>query len=423
MSSQPASQVPRPARSRAYLFLPRIGLIAMVLVVIGAVVIVAMWPSRLETCTCRPGPWGTIECKEFVFDMPDEIISREFLRRAPLKWHFPGCSWSQLMNLFRSAGLSDQDFAALLASAAQEADGRGYTVSPSETFVLNMSPQTRAKIYQVLAADPRNMRQFEPLRFPAEHKDAWFSKANLSDATLNLIKQVAYPRGHMLMVADIDVLLGRVTDPAEQLRMVKALTRTPGVWLSLHVSPGADVDELAAYWGGHGRTSEIRPLLAAIANSPTGGTIGPLFLMPNFARDRLFKYPTEADWSKHNCYWSAMNFFNQEPDDRFEDLTTTGQEIDKNYHPVGRDSARMGDLILLHVSPTSVIHACVYVADDLVFTKNGPGRNEPWLFMRLGDVIDYYTAQDPLTLTFHRLNDPSPAGGSPTHLPSTGPGH
>jgi hypothetical protein len=226
----------------------------------------------------------------------------------------------------------------------------------------------------------------------------------------------------MMLLADIDILLGQVTDSAEQMRMVKALARTPALWLSLHVSPGANVDPLAAYWGEHGRASEVRPLLAALANSPAGGLTGGVFLLPNFARDHLYKYPTESDWRKHNCYWSALNFFNDTSDDRFEKLADTGQEIEKNYRRIDQAAARMGDLVLLQTSSTSVIHACNYVADDLVFTKNGPGRNEPWVLMRLADVIDYYTNQAAPTVAFYHRNTP-PTSTSLADRPSTNPAH
>jgi hypothetical protein len=33
---------------------------------------------------------------------------------------------------------------------------------------------------------------------------------------------------------------------------------------------------------------------------------------------------------------------------------------------------------------------CVYIADDFVFTKNGVGRSQPWVFMKLSDVNTMY---------------------------------
>jgi hypothetical protein len=35
-------------------------------------------------------------------------------------------------------------------------------------------------------------------------------------------------------------------------------------------------------------------------------------------------------------------------------------------------------------------HSCVYLADDIVYTKNGRSLLEPWVFMHLSEVRDIY---------------------------------
>jgi hypothetical protein len=37
------------------------------------------------------------------------------------------------------------------------------------------------------------------------------------------------------------------------------------------------------------------------------------------------------------------------------------------------------------------VHSAIYLADDLVFTKNGFGFAEPWLYMELGSMADLYS--------------------------------
>jgi hypothetical protein len=56
--------------------------------------------------------------------------------------------------------------------------------------------------------------------------------------------------------------------------------------------------------------------------------------------------------------------------------------------------------IFLMKSETEAVHACVYLADDIVFTKNGPGLVQPWTLTALKDVQAFY-AQDVL-----RVEDP-----------------
>ena len=35
-------------------------------------------------------------------------------------------------------------------------------------------------------------------------------------------------------------------------------------------------------------------------------------------------------------------------------------------------------------------HSCVYLADDIVYTKNGRSRLSPWVLMKLEDVRELY---------------------------------
>ena len=36
------------------------------------------------------------------------------------------------------------------------------------------------------------------------------------------------------------------------------------------------------------------------------------------------------------------------------------------------------------------VHSCVYIADDIVFTKNGENIVNPWMLSRLEEVQDVY---------------------------------
>jgi hypothetical protein len=47
----------------------------------------------------------------------------------------------------------------------------------------------------------------------------------------------------------------------------------------------------------------------------------------------------------------------------------------------------------------------VYVADDIVFTKNGSSQVMPWMLMDLADVIAFYPSEPPLVVrSFRRKN-------------------
>ena len=44
-----------------------------------------------------------------------------------------------------------------------------------------------------------------------------------------------------------------------------------------------------------------------------------------------------------------------------------------------------------------MVHAANYVADDVVFTKNGGFATQPWMLMHLDDMIDAYATHHPMS--------------------------
>ena len=44
----------------------------------------------------------------------------------------------------------------------------------------------------------------------------------------------------------------------------------------------------------------------------------------------------------------------------------------------------------------------VYLADDIVFTKNGNNATQPWMLMRLKDVLTDYSGEGPARTVVYR---------------------
>jgi len=60
-----------------------------------------------------------------------------------------------------------------------------------------------------------------------------------------------------------------------------------------------------------------------------------------------------------------------------------------------RGDKQFGDILILLDSDENAVHACVYVADDIVFTKNGDDPNQPWVLMRMADMMLLYASDKP----------------------------
>ena len=86
-----------------------------------------------------------------------------------------------------------------------------------------------------------------------------------------------------------------------------------------------------------------------------------------------------------------MNFFRAKPDNRFLDFAYVQRVLKSDYKQIDGPPI-YGDVISLQNATGTPVHMCVYLADDVVFTKNGHDHIEPWLLMKLPDILAQYPA-------------------------------
>jgi hypothetical protein len=139
---------------------------------------------------------------------------------------------------------------------------------------------------------------------------------------------------------------------------------------------------------------------------PDGGSISLLYLLPLFARERLYTFPNTPlpGQAGVDCHWSSMNYFNDPPDNRFSDPDYTVEYIKKNYYPLAKPTLH-GDIVLVVKGGTEIVHSAVYLAQDIVFTKNGNNIQQPWTLMRMKDLLGQYEKGGSLALSFYRHNN------------------
>jgi hypothetical protein len=128
-----------------------------------------------------------------------------------------------------------------------------------------------------------------------------------------------------------------------------------------------------------------------------------LYLLPKFARERLYTFPQppKPGDPTMDCHWSTFNFSNETPDNRFNDLVYAVQFIERNYYQVAAPSL-YGDIVLLMNDKQEVKHSAVYLADDLVFTKNGNNYRQPWMLMHIPDLLATYPTTPPMRVIYMR---------------------
>ncbi len=351
----------------------------------------------------RPGLWGNLEYARIALEPPNEFIPAAGDFFGPTRWFFEGYTPATLMDFFSQCGLPAAQYASLTNAATWSVNPDGVWVAPSDALVLDLAEPARQRIYSVLAKSHANTLKLWPFKARTDSFEAWFGDAGLSAETLALLKKLTYHRGDYLCISDIGVVFPRIATAEERRRLVKRLARTSTLLMKLQIKPDSDVKALADYWATGPRSKDIEALLASLTRVPGGMTIDVAHLLPPFARKRLYTFPlpptnSAAGWP--DCNWTAMNFFRDPPDNRFYDFDECGKELDQNYTKVKQ--AVFGDLIVFYRPDGFPIHIVVYIADDVVFTKNGNSTFHPWTLMKWNDLIEAYTLDySPDYIIFH----------------------
>lgn len=360
----------------------------------------------------HPGPWGELEYVRINIEPPEAFLPSGDYRFEPTRWFFEGLDPGAVKSILDRSDLTPAQRATLVDSTAWLVESNGITLTPGADLILELSASARAGIYRVLARSPRNEFQHWPYSYRVNGFQDWFSQSGLSPATMQLVSRLVYQRGGALCFSDLPELGAKIEAGPERRRLLKALFRKSGLLMKLRVRPDTDTEKLVDYWGSGGRAKDFRPLLESLTHVEGSISIDVAHLLPPFARKRVNTYPAppaNPNQEGADCYWTAMNFFNDPPDDRYFDETYWNAELEANYAII--EQPGFGDLVFLLLPDGKPIHAAVYIADEVVFTKNGIQLRQPWLLMKMEDMLAAYPEDQQLRVVYFRLK--SRSGGAP----------
>lgn len=350
-------------------------------------------------------------------ERPDEAVLVDDQPVPPTQWCFPGLAEGQIEKLLAAAGLTPQQKAELADKNRWRSTTNGWCLQPPTTVLRTLSPSARRSIYTVLQRSPLNPFQHNPTRVPTAHFPDWLRTSGLPIDQQQLLRSLTYPEGETTCFADVP-LVASECNVEERRELAKALTRTPSLIMKVRITADTDLDRLLHYWGAAGRGQTMKPLLQSLAHKPGGASVNVAVFFPAFARMRLYTYPSAPGGTTNatqDCTWTAMNFFNETPDDRYLKADFVRTTLQTDYRPAGTNRA-FGDLVLLLANQRETLHLCVYVADDVVFTKNGMDPLDPWVLMRMSDLLLRYRTAKPADVIFLRRRSPGPT------FPATGTG-
>jgi hypothetical protein len=353
------------------------------------------------------GPWGNLQSWTLRLEQPQEYTGFESLENKRSTWHFGTLSPEQVVSLLTQCGITPES-AGTIVNKFRVPSQSGVVLQPDEETLVSLSPDVRSRLYRELAKDESNRFQASPYLIPKGDPWLLFNDHRSSDAeAVRLIKQLSFQRNGFTYFSDPEVVFAHLKSPEEQQEFKQALTGESVVLARILIRKDEDIDKAVNYWAlsmPGVKIKDIRPLFEAEQSLPDGGSIALVYLLPPLARQKLYTSPLPPEISGQkmpDCHWTALNFFSSNPDPRMADNDFASKYIQDNYYQIAKPGVG-GDLVLLLDDSNRVIHSSVYIASDLVFTKNGINYAQPWVLMHEKDMIAHFSSLDPVKVAYFR---------------------
>jgi hypothetical protein len=360
-------------------------------------------PPGTASSAASKGPWGILEYEKIPLANSSRFFADSSQRLQTPRWIFEGFTPTQLRELFAACSFNAEQKSFFLDTNHWVTLTNGLAISPPDALIQKLSQPTRQLIYPVLARDPANYAQSRPYRMPLRGLDERFAESGLNAARIELIRSQTYTNGGSLCVC-ADRPFSSMFDTNELQRVMRALYTTPTWLVRLRLERDTDIEALVRYWGVGGRETSIRSILASLARNRGGDSINIASLLPPFPRLRLYTYPdpyTDAAIMQEDGIYTALNFFSEQPDPQYLDRDKARSELERDYDSV-RSASMLGDIIMLVNAAGEAVHVCVYVADGIVFTKTGANALQPWVLMKLPDMLTFFPSDTPQRLVVYR---------------------
>lgn len=376
------------------------------------------WRAQLKLKPLTAGPWGRLWYYDVLL-----APSGETLRRLPPPsqepvWTFTGLTLSEIRDAVLATEMPApvrRDLTALFAKAIPDAEGR-ITVHPTLDLVLAVPREFRTRLFPHLVGGLSLTDYAQHIPFPAGFRiEEWFDTGSLPEPVRQAILRLVYPSGDRVMLSDFGALFSVLGSEREKLTAHRAALREPAVIVLLEKPRPEEVPALAEYWQHAARTKSARRLLESFAASGDDlNYLDIVHLLSPLEREFLNTYfePAEPTLTP-SCFWTAFNFGSEQPDDRFlvipglwtEHQELAGQELAAHYQPIPAPG-RLGDIIgYRRKGDAGIRHVCVFVADHIVFTKNGYTFSKPWIFSRLEEVDALYLTSPDIERVYFRRRD------------------
>ncbi len=350
------------------------------------------------------GPWGQLEYFTATLVAPKELLEAAMPRSFRTTWVFEGYSKEALVKFLEGLELPSGIESQLTDEALWTEQRNAISVHVPREIVRDLPPAARKAVGEELSKHSVNRHYVEPELILGASVQEWLEDFDISEPVLKFVESATYTRGNFKVFADILEALALCQSDSERLRLLAGFSRTSTLMAKVRIR-AASPDALNEYWGTGVRRKSTLPLLESLFRVRGLQLIDVVHLLPAQIRKILFTFPDPLSTRSGylpDCHWSSLNFFNPEPLESLADPVNAAAYVQEHFERV-QPPYRLGDVLFFSDSQTaSAQHSCAYVADNIVFTKNGRSPLQPWVLMTLEEVKKLYDLHFNLEIVAYR---------------------
>jgi hypothetical protein len=355
--------------------------------------------GKFELYHGRPGPWGNLQYYYTYLEAPSRITDLISIPSRETKWHFPGKGIDELRTFLRDAGVPTTAVEIIFKNSLPfHTEGESILYPPDEQ-VIALTPESRESVYQELRRWPSNRFYYTPLLIESGSVRDHFEGTPFHPEIIGMIENLSYRIGSAIAFSDPQLVIGQFNDDVAERAFMRAMTRTRSLMLRIRVESKADFEGLKSYWSAGYKGKDVRSFFESAVLNSTDQIIDVAHLLPPTARQHLYTFPNFSMGLEGNfpdSLWASLNFFNYLPDNGISDLEKATQYIQDKYKPV-TGPYTFGDLLLFKDPGTDrLVHSCIYIADNIVYTKNSRSLRSPFVLMKLEDLLIFKASAAPL---------------------------
>ena len=367
-----------------------------------------LWVAPLlgYTKQANPGPWGELIVSNIYLEAPDSVIDIVGKPDPVPRWTFPGLSVTMVKDLLIQSGVDLALVERLTSSAQCKTTATDTIIFPKLEDLLQIKGAVRDKLYTEISRYPQNDYYTDPVFILSDDVEEWLSEAILNASQKDVVRQLVWHRGKALVFSNVGLLLSYAQTAEEIKNTLRAITRCMSLVVSKKFPLKLDQREtFLRYWIGNQPESPRMIFIKAIAKeNDINDTVDIMHFLPVIMREKLYTFPSLKDGVKGrlpDCHWTSLNFFNLSPRDYYRSTSLAAIQLTQAYNQVSAPY-QFGD-VLCYTDNGEGLHTCVYIADNIVLTKNGENILAPWVLLTIEDVSKIYKRSPTTQIQGYRL--------------------